>query len=147
MIRMLYFSEAAPGITGDDVQNILQSSRRNNQTIGITGVLVHGGGLFMQVLEGPEQAALRLYVKILDDRRHGNLRIIQISPANERMFQNWSMGVIDKDPLEFQHIAELRERRLESVNGKEFAEVLREFVKRLNAGPKPGSESAESTPP
>ncbi len=134
MIRLLYFSQAAPGIVDEQVQEILRSSRRNNPALNITGVLVHGGGLFMQVLEGPEQAVLRQYVKILDDRRHGNCQILYISPANERMFQNWSMGAVAGNPLDFQHITELRAHRLEAVQAKEFADTMREFVRMLDSG-------------
>jgi Sensors of blue-light using FAD len=133
MIRLLYMSQATPGISDEQVQDILKSAQRNNSTTGITGVLVHGGGLFMQVLEGSEQAVLRQYVKILDDRRHSDCRILQISPANNRIFDKWSMGVIDSDPLQFQHIAELRARRLEAVQAKTFTDAMREFVRTLKA--------------
>ncbi|MCL6485560.1 MAG: BLUF domain-containing protein, partial [Janthinobacterium lividum] len=80
MFRLLYISRAAPTISDEQVQDILQCSRRNNPNTGITGILVHGGGLFMQVLEGPEQEVLRKYVKILDDPRHSAAEILYISP-------------------------------------------------------------------
>ncbi|KJV06389.1 BLUF domain-containing protein [Methylocucumis oryzae] len=135
MIRMLYLSQAAIGITKEQVKNILEVSQRNNTRLGVTGVLVHGGNLFVQVLEGPETTVLKQYVKIIDDRRHSDCRIIHISPANERMFQNWSMGNIESDPLEFQHVRGLLTHRLESVNSKEFAATMREFLKVLNSNP------------
>jgi hypothetical protein len=134
MIRLLYISQPTHGISKEQLQDILQSSRRNNSTLNITGVLVYGGGLFMQVLEGPEENVLRLYVKILDDQRHRNSLIVFISAANERIFKNWSMGVIESDPLEFQHISELRAQRLEAVHAKTFTHAMREFVGRLQAG-------------
>lgn len=92
MIRVLYLSHATQVISDEQLQDTLKSSRRDNPLLGITGVLFHGGGLFMQILEGPEQVVLRLYVKIMDDRRHSECRLVHISPANERMFQKWSMG-------------------------------------------------------
>jgi len=60
MIRLLYISHATREISEAQIQDILQSSRRNNPALGITGVLVHGGAQFMQILEGPEHAVLRL---------------------------------------------------------------------------------------
>jgi hypothetical protein len=131
MIRLLYYSQATPGIQDQEVRDILQTARRNNPGLGLTGVLVYGGGLFVQLLEGPEAAVLRQYVKILDDRRHGNCQIIHISPAEERMFQDWSMGAIEADPHEFQHLAELRSHRLEAVGAKVFSATLRQFVSIL----------------
>jgi hypothetical protein len=87
----------------------------------------------MQVLEGPEQVVVRRYVKILDDRRHSDARILHFSPASDRIFEKWSMGVIEGDPLQFQHISELRARRLEIVKAKIFTDTMREFVLRLRA--------------
>jgi len=134
MFRLLYISRATSGTTQEQIQDIQKAALRNNPAAGITGVLVHGGGLFMQVLEGPEPAVLRMYVKILDDRRHGDCEILHISPAKERVFQKWSMGIIDRGPLEFQEIAELQARRLEAVQPTTFIEAMRGFVRMLNAG-------------
>ena len=134
MIRILYLSQSTRDITEPQVRDILESSRRNNPSLGITGVLIHGGGMFMQVLEGPERSTLRQYVKIMDDRRHGDCQIIHISPTQERIFQTFSMGVIKSDPCQFQHIAALREQRFESVQAKAFTDTMREFMAKLNAG-------------
>lgn len=133
MIRLLYISQPAPTISDQQVQDILVSARRNNPANSITGILIHGGGLFMQVLEGPEQKVLRQYVKILDDHRHTNPQILYLSPTNDRIFEKWSMGSIDGDPLQFQYISELRARRQEVIEAKTFTDTMREFVKRLNA--------------
>ncbi len=131
MIRLLYCSQATPGMSDDQIQNILRVARRNNKALGITGVLVHGGGMSMQVLEGPEQAVLRLYVKILDDRRHRSCRLIYISPAKEQIFEGWSMGVINSDPLDFERIAGLQAHRLEAISDKAFKDLMRMFTKML----------------
>jgi hypothetical protein len=133
MIRLLYISHAAHTLTEAQVQDILESARRKNPANKITGVLIYGGGLFMQVLEGPEHEVLRQYVKILDDARHSDAQILQISPAHNRIFEKWSMGGIDGDPLKFEHIAELRARRLEVVQTKTYTDTMREFVQRLRA--------------
>lgn len=134
MIRLVYISQAVVGITDEQVQEILRSSQRNNSASGITGVLVFGGGIFMQVLEGPEQAVLRLYVKILDDRRHSDCRLIHISPADEQVFRKWAMAVLSSDPLDFQRIGELRAHRLETVQSQTYTNLMRDFVRKLNAG-------------
>lgn len=127
MIRLLYCSQAKPEANQETVEAILLASRKNNRACDITGVLIHGGGMYMQVLEGPEQAVLRTYVKILGDKRHTDSRIIHITPAKDRLFKNWTMGVIEADPLTFEHIAKLRAHRLESVHSEAFTQVMREF--------------------
>jgi len=133
MIRLLYLSQAPHDVSDDEVHDILRSARRNNQAVGITGVLVYGGRMFAQILEGPEQAVLRMYVTVMDDRRHSDVRIIQVSPANEQIFKDWSMAVIKSNPMEFQHIAQLRAHRMEAVHAQAFGETMREFVAILNA--------------
>jgi len=134
MIRLQYLSQSAHNITDQQVQQILVSSRRNNPDLGLTGVLIYGGRLFMQVLEGPDDQVLRMYVRLLDDKRHGDSQILHISPTSERIFQKWSMGVIKSDPLEFHHMTQLREQRFESVQSKTFTAAMTEFLKMLNAG-------------
>jgi hypothetical protein len=133
VIRLLYISHPAATISDQQVQDILLAARRNNPGNNITGILVHGGGLFMQVLEGPEQEVLRQYVKILDDHRHSNPEILHISPTNKRIFEKWSMGSIEGDPLQFQYISDLRARREEVIDAKTFTDTMREFVRRLTA--------------
>ena len=76
MIRLLYSSQATQNITEQDILNILQKSNKNNAREDITGVLVYGGNLFMQVLEGPELAVLKKYVTICEDQRNTNNKII-----------------------------------------------------------------------
>lgn len=130
MIRLLYLSQATPTST-DQLDEILQTARRNNPPLGITGILVSGGGWYMQLLEGPERSVLKLYSRILDDSRHTNPRILHITPATEALFGEWSMGFVNHDPLAFEHVSALRTRRLETVHTSIFAETLREFARRL----------------
>ncbi len=140
MLRLLYFSQATQTITDEDVQDILTISQRNNSPLGITGVLVYGAGIFLQVLEGPEKELLRQYVKIIDDKRHRECKIIYISPVEERIFKNWSMGVIQCDEtLGFEHIMALRALRHETTPSKEFTNAMQWFLRTLNAEKKNNS--------
>lgn len=131
MIRLLYCSQVKSDFNEEILKEILLTSRENNRRNRITGVLVHGGGLFMQVLEGPEQNVLRTYMKILDDKRHTDSRIIHITPVKDRLFENWTMGVIEAEPLTFENMAKLRANRLESVHADVFSQVMREFTGML----------------
>jgi hypothetical protein len=134
MIRLLYLSQASPSGIGQ-LDSILKTARRENPPRSITGVLVFGGGWFMQLLEGPESSVFKLYARIIDDSRHSNPRVIHVTPASEAIFGEWSMGFVDRNPLEFEHVAALRARRLETVNAAMFAETLKEFARRLRDSP------------
>ena len=131
MIRLLYFSQTKQDVSEDQVQNILTVARKRNAELNITGVLLRGGGMFLQVLEGPEQAVLKLYVKILDDSRHRDSRIVYITPVKDRLFGNWSMGFLNENPLDVVTMAQLRGERAESVQAEQFSELIRKFGAKL----------------
>jgi hypothetical protein len=133
MIRLLYISEAAPGVGEKDVQQILQAAQRNNAAAEVTGLLVYGGGLFVQTIEGPEETVLRTYVKILDDPRHSGCRIVHITPTSTRMFGKWAMASLQGDALDRRQIEELRSFRAETVAPVAFSNVMKRLVARLNA--------------
>ena len=133
MIRLLYISVAAAGVGERDVKAILQAARRKNAATELTGLLVCGGGLFAQAIEGPEEAVLRTYVKILDDPRHSECRIVHITPTSTRLFAKWAMASLEGDVLEREHIEELRAYRTESVPPAAFSNVMRRLIARLNA--------------
>ncbi|WP_432742775.1 BLUF domain-containing protein [Methylobacter sp. G7] len=130
MIRILYFSRSTNALYDDQLEDILESSRRNNSALGITGILVHANGMFMQVLEGPEQPTLRTYVKILDDQRHSDCQIAYIAHTDKRIFEGWSMGAIARnDPLDFEKIIALqKQHRKAVVEPKIFIQTIREWL-------------------
>ncbi len=73
------------------LDGILQSARRNNQALGITGLLLYIDGGFLQVLEGEEEAVHRIYTRIRADNRHWETRLMLDREA-PRAFGDWSMG-------------------------------------------------------
>lgn len=133
MIRLLYSSKSKSDITGQNIADILATSQKNNQLEDITGILVYGGNLFMQVLEGPELAVLKLYVKICEDERNSLNKIIYISYTDRRMFGDWSMGTIECDPIDYQKIYDLNSRASETVEPDHYRDTMRDFLRRLNS--------------
>ena len=133
MIRLLYSSKSKSDITGQDIADILATSQKNNQLEDITGILVYGGNLFMQVLGGPELAVLKLYVKICEDERNSLNKIIYISYTDRRMFGDWSMGTIECDPIDYQKIYDLNSRASETVEPDHYRDTMRDFLRRLNS--------------
>ncbi|WP_036302218.1 BLUF domain-containing protein [Methylotenera sp. L2L1] len=136
MIRLLYSSQAAQDITEQGIADILGKSQKNNDEAGITGILVYGGQLFMQVLEGPELAVLKLYVTICEDARNSLNKIIYISYTDKRMFGDWSMGIIQCDPIAYQKIFDLNSRATETIEPGSFRDTMRDFLRRLNSAKK-----------
>ncbi|TDN36489.1 hypothetical protein A8B98_09045 [Hymenobacter sp. UV11] len=71
---------------------MLRRARCANQQAGITGVLMYGGGQFMQVLEGCPAAVRRLYARIEADPRHSLLEKLADGPLPRREFTGWHMS-------------------------------------------------------
>jgi hypothetical protein len=97
----VYVSHARPELDAAALRDILASSVRHNDAAGITGFLLHGHGLFMQVLEGEVAAVDATMQRILADTRHSQLRVLEQGPISRREFSDWAMGFKDlgKDTL------------------------------------------------
>ena len=92
LVRMLYVSRAAEGITSAMVDLILTQSRKNNPEAGITGLLCHSDHVFMQVLEGGRAAVNAAYARIVADPRHTDVQLLLYEEISERSFAGWTMG-------------------------------------------------------
>jgi hypothetical protein len=126
LIQLLYLSKSAPGVGSSDLADILATSSRKNQALGITGILCHKGGYFLQLLEGEETSVLELYLKIARDPRHTDLVIISISTATSRIFEGWAMGAIDESLVPKEYGAEiLRLRNSKTEPGTALAMMRR----------------------
>jgi len=95
MLIQLTYASRSTGILGPgDVKDILQSSMRNNQSVGVTGALCLANGIFLQQLEGDRQAVNTLYHRILKDARHKEPAVLDFCEIVSRQFGDWSMGLI-----------------------------------------------------
>jgi len=92
VISIIYISDAATHLTTVELDGILATSRRNNAGIGVTGMLIHMDGSFIQVLEGEAEVVDPLVARIAEDRRHRDFVVIARYPVAARQFPDWSMG-------------------------------------------------------
>lgn len=92
MIRLIYISTARATLSKHELEEILRVSRRNNQALGITGLLIVGGRRFLQALEGPSESVMKTYGRIKADDRHFAAVILSDREIAERSFSEWSMG-------------------------------------------------------
>ena len=92
LYRLLYVSSASHRMSAQELAELLQQSRRNNERLGITGMLLYKDGDFMQVIEGEEPAVRALYARIERDPRHGGSTVLLEEPAQTRLFGEWAMG-------------------------------------------------------
>jgi len=95
LIRLLYASRASGAVSQEVIESILAQSRQHNPALGITGILCHGGDVFMQVLEGGRGPVNELYNQIVRDPRHRDVVILHYEEAAERRFAHWTMGQVN----------------------------------------------------
>lgn len=92
-----YVSRAAPGTDRARIGEIVAVSRRNNAAADVTGAMVHDGGFYAQVLEGPAPAVDALLERIAADPRHGDMQIVHEADVEARAFPTWRMEIFDLD--------------------------------------------------
>lgn len=86
---------------------ILETSRKNNAAVDITGALLFNGEAFAQVLEGPRDAVDVAFAKIRFDERHSDVVILEEAFHPERHFSNWSMAYADASSFQSMTGAEI----------------------------------------
>lgn len=89
---LIYSSRVATEFDDDDLVQLLATSRRNNDEVGLTGVLLYREGRFLQYLEGPRQALLDRVRIIAADERHTSFVTLLEEDIPQRLFPAWSMG-------------------------------------------------------
>ena len=93
--QLLYVSDLTDSVSLYDLLAIQAVSIRNNARQNITGILFHINGNFVQLLEGEEADIRELFDTICDDPRHETVRLLYIRPADERIFDEWHMAMLD----------------------------------------------------
>jgi Sensors of blue-light using FAD len=117
-----YVSIAVRLLDGNQLLELLNTSRERNRRDDITGLLLYSNGRFIQCIEGPEAALRNLYSDISVDSRHKNVTLLVDESISGRDFGSWNMGYV---PL----------------GGKAFDSLLASKWPLKEAGGFPASES------
>lgn len=96
--QVIYTSYASPDLTDEGLNAILATARRNNARDEITGILLHSGNQFLQVIEGPRPAVERLLNRIAVDPRHEGMRTVLTHEVKHRDFGAWHMAMRELPP-------------------------------------------------
>lgn len=130
LVRLLYASRC-DALSTETIEAILSRSRARNPQEGITGILCHGGDVFMQVLEGGRDAVNRLYLAIAADPRHHDVVLLHYEEITERHFAAWTMGQVNLLRLNQSILLKYSERPVldpYSVSGKVSLALLEELM-------------------
>ncbi len=92
LVHCIYSSVSTVEFSKEDIFKLLEVARKNNQKLGVTGMLLYDSGSFFQVLEGHPDIVNPLLEKLkLDGRHNGVVRIIY-EEIESRDFAEWTMG-------------------------------------------------------
>lgn len=93
MLQIVYESRATEPVSAEEIENILIKARARNAEVDVTGMLVYHEGMFLQILEGPDDKVTEVYERIEKDARHGDVWVLARMQIEERSFARWSMGI------------------------------------------------------
>lgn len=123
--QLVYVSTRKPNCTAEEIEKILDSCKKNNPALNITGVLLYSDTKFIQLVEGDAKGIMDLYDKIKKDNRHSNAMMISYNPISEKSFPSWHMAKrnITKSDLEFKTDISGEDKKTFNaiLNGKEEA--------------------------
>ena len=99
MYFIIYSSKANHDISEEELHDILEKSKKNNESNGITGMLILYKDTFIQMLEGEEDIVEETFERISNDQRHDTVLTLFSGESDKRHFPDWKMAleVVDED--------------------------------------------------
>lgn len=92
LVRLIYTSKTAPTFSGKALEQIITSSQVNNAKQFISGCMFFNRNHIIQYLEGGASQVNCLYNRIVTDKRHTEVQLMDYSWISKRLFAGWSMG-------------------------------------------------------
>ncbi|WP_299215431.1 BLUF domain-containing protein [uncultured Aquimarina sp.] len=114
------------------INDLMHCSKLKNEDLGITGILMHFGQNFFQIIEGEKKIIQELYSKIDRDSRHSNLikifdREIRV-PSFKSFHNSYATVHREKDYTELQQFLEA-EKSYNPKNFKNISYLAHKFMK------------------
>jgi len=129
--HIVYCSQAAQHMDKEALEKIISTAKRHNPRFGITGLLVFGGGIFFQWLEGPRDNVTSLFKIISADPRHFDVVLLtKEDEFRERLFPNWDMELVAAED-----ISAVLEDAMHEASDPQQKNTLSQMLQELNKSP------------
>ena len=92
LTAIVYVSSAVTLLDNDALVELLRVARARNEDAGVTGLLLHADGNFLQYLEGEHDRLMPIWASIERDPRHHRINVLLDGPTAQREFEGWSMA-------------------------------------------------------
>lgn len=112
------------GFDETSLAGILLDARRCNTRDAISGALVCRHDIFVQLLEGPQDAVRAAFRRIEQDDRHVNVVQLVAEAVSERLFGDWAM-LHDPAESEIWSEAELAQGKAERASPQDVREMFK----------------------
>jgi hypothetical protein len=86
IFQLIYFSERPLESTLSVIEIICEDAFERNRADDVTGLLVYNHTMFLQFIEGPQDAVRNCYARIERDGRHSSPVVIWEHFSEERIF-------------------------------------------------------------
>jgi len=93
LFRLIYVSRATAPASDSLFESISECAERHNTSNGVTGMLLHCAGYFMQVLEGSARDLADTFARINEDARHTEVHCLYFGKTDKRHYPEWSLSV------------------------------------------------------
>ncbi|MEE2772209.1 MAG: BLUF domain-containing protein [Bacteroidota bacterium] len=91
-----YVSTASREMSKEDLEGLLQETKKNNNERNITGILLYSDGNFFQILEGEQEEIGDLYATIKNDPRHYGVIKIFEKPIKSAAYETYKTEFISE---------------------------------------------------
>lgn len=122
-MKQLIYRSRPFGFDIATLASILMTARRNNPQNDITGALICRQDMYLQLIEGPDDAIDTLYEKIRDDDRHLEVTLEASGAITQRMFPDWAM-LDDTNPSMSFSREEVEEGAADRASEQELREIF-----------------------
>ncbi|QLC26852.1 BLUF domain-containing protein [Parasphingopyxis algicola] len=131
LTRLVYASRLF-GFDEATLNGILVEARAHNARNDISGALICRADLYLQLLEGPDNAVDGLYARIVHDDRHVEPKLLIRESAEGRLFGVWAMR---DDPVQswMWTQEEVANGAVESANKEEILAVFGRLSKEVGS--------------
>jgi len=108
--QIIYASHSLVPMKNPELVALLEKSRRDNAALGVTGLLLHADGNFMQTIEGERDTVHALLDKIKRDPRHTGIFLLCDEPIAQRSYGDWSMAFREISPSDAARLPGFQQR-------------------------------------
>lgn len=123
LCQVIYVSSGTREYGVSELEEIAETGRRNNARAGITGVLLHYNGNFLQLIEGEAAAVEETFARISADARHTGILTLQNKTIAQRQFPDSRLGLRVIAASEMTRYPELFEKRANGWHVKTDADI------------------------